>query len=94
MEVNKYLSAKAEEETFIKEGGMIQNVSRVFSKEERGRRAGKQPVVSVIIMVIIPSLDLHNGNVRIYQRANVAVIPRGSRYIWHLGKPLTRFMDI
>lgn len=78
MEVNKYLK-------------MLEEFS---AKKKGGRRAGKQPVVSVIITIIILSLDWHNGNVRIYQRANVAVIPRGSRYIWHLGKPLTRFMDI
>lgn len=39
-------------------------------------------------------LALHNGNVRIYQQANVAVIPTGRRYIWHIRKPLARFMDI
>lgn len=59
---------------------------------QKNRRAGKWPVVNMIITIIILSLALHNGNVRIYQRANVAVTPRGCREIWHLGKPLTRFM--
>lgn len=39
-------------------------------------------------------LASHNGTVSIYQEANVAVIPRGGRYIWHIGKPLTRIIDI
>lgn len=39
-------------------------------------------------------LALHNGNVWIYQEANVAVIPTGRRYIWHIRKPLAGFMDI
>lgn len=40
-------------------------------------------------------LALHNGSVSIYQEANVAVIPRGSRYIFGTSvKPLTRFMGV
>lgn len=49
---------------------------------EAGGRAGKQPAVNIIIII---SLDLpYNGNVSIYQEANVAVIPRGREiYLAH-----------